>query len=157
MRNSRISRSILFTKSVILIPSWRAWRIMASVLTIIYVSHSVWNDNRSCVRQTPSTTSTTSKIPSASRIADATSSTKFTCPGVSMKCTKCDLPPVVDKTNDIGDDLIDISRSRDRTCVSVYFNWRSRSVSYSHSSKLTHKPGYPRPTRVCAFRKPTYP
>lgn len=81
---------------------------------------------------TPSMTSTTSTIPSTRRIEDATSSTKLTCPGVSIKCIRCDFPDVVDNTRDMGEDLIDILRSRDRICVSVY---RTCQYQYQHSIK----------------------
>jgi hypothetical protein len=90
--------------------------MMASVFTISY-EYGV--RKHACVKYgktpTPSTTSTTRTMPSTNRMDEATSSTKLTCPGVSMKCTKCDLPAVVDRMRDIGEDLIDICRSRDRT------------------------------------------
>ena len=69
---------------------------------------------------TPSTTSTTKRTPSTSRDALATSSTKFTCPGVSIKLTRWDLPREVDRTRDIELDFTEIPRDRERICVSVY-------------------------------------
>lgn len=80
-------------------------------MSCIEVSHNAFTGN--CLL-TPSTTSTTNTIPSTNRIAEATSSKKLTCPGVSMKCMRWDLPAVVERIRDIGEDLMDISRSRDR-------------------------------------------
>lgn len=50
---------------------------------------------------------------------EATSSTKLTCPGVSTRWIRWDFPKLFCRTRDMGEDLIEMPRSRDRICVSV--------------------------------------
>ena len=115
-------------------------------------------------QRTPSTTSITKRIPSANLIADATSSTKFTCPGVSIKCTRCDFPEVVERIKDMGEDFIEISRSRDKIWVSVYriyeiqgsFDIRKISLFFQISKK-TNAPACQRPKPIYESQTLAYP
>ena len=88
---------------------------------------------------TPSTTSTTRTIPSANLTAQPTSSTKLTCPGVSMRWIKWDFPAVVDNTRDIGDDLMDISLSLESVWVSVYRTYKICERLAGKETKRTNR------------------
>ena len=71
------------------------------------------------VSRTPSTASTTTTAPSATRTPQATSSMKLMCPGVSIMLIRYDLPFVVGSTSDIGVDLSEMRRDWESECVSV--------------------------------------
>lgn len=117
-------RSILLTTRVIATSCANACRMMASVFDITYTHRSRSLDSSRIYGKigllTPSTTSTTSTIPSTSRMAEATSSTKFTCPGVSIKLNRWDFPAEDCRTKLIGDDFSEMSRDMASGWVSVY-------------------------------------